>query len=282
MSESANAAGACLAGSLPNRVAAGQASDKTGENVLEILSAQHQVLLTMGIDPVLDIGNGPKVKAGLEQQDFIIALSSFDNDFIRETADLVLPLASFLETSGTYVNAEGLWQSFKGCYAAVGESRQGWKILTALARLLLPNDDYSYANSRAVRDELKEQCRELELSNFVGFDSSLKLPTRPRSVQRISEMAIYASDEICRNSQPLQATVNMQQASAVRINLAQAEKLGLGDAEQVHVEQDGGTAILSLIIDENVPAGCAWIPSGIKAVENLGAFHGSVTLEKLS
>lgn len=282
VSESANAAGACLAGCLPNRSVAGQASEKTGENVQQILSTPHQVLLTFGIDPILDIGNGSKVKSGLEQQDFIIAIASFENDYIRETADLVLPLASFLETSGTYVNVEGLWQSFKGCCAAAGESRQGWKILTALARLLLPNDDYSYADSRAVRDELKELCRDVELNNFAGYDSSQKLPTRPRSVQRISELAIYSCDEICRNSQPLQATVNMQQATAVRINQAQAEKLGLADAEQVHVEQDGGTAILSLVIDASVPAGCAWIPAGVKAVENLGAFHGSITLEKLS
>jgi len=283
LSDSANTAGACLAGALPNRVAAGFNAEESGQNTAEILSSNHKVLMLMGIDPMIDINNGSSVKASVENNDFIIAINSFDNEFNNESADLILPLATFLETSGTFVNVEGFWQSFKGCAAAAGESRQGWKILTALSQVLLPADNNDYADSVSVRNELKEQCRELKLDNFVAIKTTEnKFPTRPRVLQKVSATPIYAVDAMVRNSAELQATANMKDASCVRVNSAQAEKLGLTDAEQVHIKQGEGTAILPMAIDENIPAGCVWIPTGIKEVENLTTLFGSVEVEKVS
>jgi NADH-quinone oxidoreductase subunit G len=283
LSESANTAGACLAGALPNRAPAGVNTEECGQNTAEILNSNHKVLMLMGIDPLLDINNGTSAKASANNNDFIISINSFENDFNNESADLILPLATIFETSGTFVNVEGFWQPFKGCASASGESRQGWKILTTLAQVLLPADDNSYTDSTAVRNELKEQCRELKLDNFVSIKTNEnKLPTRPRALQKVSETAIYAVDAMLRNSAALQSTANMKNAGCLRVNSAQAEKLGLTGAEQVHINQGEGTAILPMAIDENIPAGCVMIPTGIKQVENLSALFGSVEVEKVS
>jgi NADH-quinone oxidoreductase subunit G len=282
LSESSNSAGACLAGCLPHRSAAGTVSDQAGENTTEILTSAHKVLLLMGLDPLLDTTHPAAVNTVADNNEFIIAISAFDNDFFDQNADLILPLATFLETSGTFVNVEGLWQPFKGCIKPAGNSRQGWKILTALAQVLLPQDKYDFVDSIAVRNELKESCRALQLDNFVGIKSAKKLPTRPRALQKVSETAIYAVDSMVRSSPPLQATQNMVDACCLRMNKTQAEKLGLAGAGQVHIKQGEGTAVLALAIDENVPAGCAWIPSGIKQVENLSGLYGSIVVEKVS
>jgi NADH-quinone oxidoreductase subunit G len=282
LSELSNTAGACLAGTLPHRAAAGQATENPGQNTSEILSESHKVLMLMGVDPLMDITNGQAVKKAINNNEFIISINCFQNDFNSDHADLILPLASFLETSGTYVNIEGLWQSFKGCVKAMGDSRQGWKILTALAQVLLPADDYTYADSSVIRNELKELCRDLELNNFTGVTSDKKLPTRSRSLQRVSETAIYSVDEIVRHSSDLQATPNMVESRCARINMAQAEKLSLKGAEQIHIRQGDGTAILNVVLDDSVPAGCVWIPSGLKEVENLSEMFGNIEVEKVS
>ena len=283
LSPSANSAGACLAGALPHRGAAGEKLDQAGQHAVDILGEKHKLLLTMGVDPMMDICNGAAVNELSDNNEFIIAIDSFANQFIDEQADLILPLASCFETSGTFVNVEGHWQSFKGCVRAAGESRQGWKILTALNQVLLPGDDNDYADSSAVRNELKQQCREVQLDNLTGLKSRhKKLPTRARSLQRVGETAIYAVDALCRNAQPLQDTVNTQQAQALRVNREQADKLGVIDAEKVHVKQGSGTAILDVIIDDNIPTGCVWIGTGFEAVKNLPALFGSVEVEKVS
>jgi NADH-quinone oxidoreductase subunit G len=191
-------------------------------------------------------------------------------------------LASFTETSGTFVNVEGLWQSFKGCVRAPGQTRQGWKILTALGQLLLPGE-FGYEDSVAVKNQLRELCSEVSLNNLCGIQSAeSKLPGKPRSIQKISMVPIYASDELLRLCVPLQATPLMNDQCAIVMNHQQAGKSKLVDAVQVHIKQGKGTAVLPLRISEAIATGCVCIPSGIEAVSELTDAYGPVELEKVS
>lgn len=281
LSPSANSAGACLAGVLPHRGVAGSKAETVGQHTDQILSLPHKVLLTFAVDPALDLNYSDLDQKLADKNDFIIAIDSFSNEFIREKANLVLPLACFTETSGTFVNVEGLWQSFKGCTPTQGGSRQGWKILTALGQLLLP-DAFDYADSISVRNEVKESCREISLNNLCGIQSTdSKLPTKPRSLQKVSSTPIYASDSLAREANPLQKTPLMTQQCAVVMNQAQAQKSKLVDAEYVQIKQGQDAATLPLRIDEDVPAGCVYIPTGIAAVQNLSAAYGRVGLEQV-
>jgi len=279
LSVSANSAGACLAGSTPHRGAAGVRRDSAGENAAQIMAAKHKVLLTFAVNPLLDTNSVSQLS---DNNEFVIAISNFDNDFVQQQADLVLPLASVLETSGSFVNVEGLWQSFKGCVPTQGEIRQGWKILTALGQVLLPGE-FDYADSVAVKDELKALCGDVTLSNLGGIESSVsELPKIADSIQKIGITPIYASDDMLRLSAALQATPLMKKQCAVVMNSEQAQAAKLASCEQVQVKQGKGTAVLPLRIDESVPTGCVYVPSGIDAVKHLSDAFGKITLEKVS
>ena len=282
LSPSANSAGACLAGCTPHRGVAGVTVDKAGENALQITQSNHSVLLTLGVNPSLGFADSSAGQSLADNSDFVISLNSFTNEFDENHADIILPLASFGETSGTFVNVEGLWQSFKGCVNAKAQSRPGWKILTALGQLLLPGE-FEYASSNLVKDEVKSRCHDVALNNQCGFQSCDKgLPSKSKTLQRVGFIPIYASDELSRESAPLQATPLAKQQNAVAMCREQADKLELADADQVHIRQGRGTAILPLRLDPNVPVGCVSIPCGIEAVKNLGATFGTVELEKVS
>ncbi len=279
LSLSANSAGACLAGALPHRGPAGAAVDQAGENAAQIQGAKHKLLLTFGVNPPLDTNSAAPLS---DNNEFIIAISSYDSDFVQQQADLVLPLASTLESSGSFVNVEGLWQSFKGCVSARGESRPGWKILTALGQTVLPGQ-FDYADSGAVRNELKNLCSEVELVNLCGVRSAAtELPGDKGALQKIGITPIYASDDMARLSGALQATPLMRLQSAAVVNGAQARAAKLEDCEQVQVKQGKGTAVLPLRIDDAVPDGCVFVPSGIEAVRHLAEAYGKVELEKVS
>ncbi|MDH5353345.1 MAG: NADH-quinone oxidoreductase subunit NuoG [Gammaproteobacteria bacterium] len=282
LSPSANSAGACLAGCLPHRSAAGVVVSKAGQHTRQISRSAHSVLVNFGVNPVLDFGDGIVAGDLAANNDFVISINSFANDFDQNNADLVLPLACTPETSGTFVNVEGLWQGFKGCVNARGQSRPGWKILSALGQLLLPGE-FDYEDSGVVKKEVKLLCHDVSLSNQNGIQSSEScLPSRSRSLQRIGFFAIYASDEMSRLSTALQATPLMDQQSAATMSREQAEQLKLTDAEQIHIKQGQGTAVLPLRINDNVPMGCVSIPCGIDAVKNLPGAFGEVELEKVS
>jgi NADH-quinone oxidoreductase subunit G len=279
LSLSANSAGACLAGATPHRAAAGVALDRSGEHAADILSSRHKVLLSFAVNPSLDSNSVISLSDNNEK---VIAISCFDNDFIQHQADLVLPLAAVLETSGSFVNVEGLWQSFNGCVQARGESRQGWKILCALGQVLAPGE-FEYADSVAVKNELKALCSNVALSNLCGVESAAdSLPKIPGSIQKIGITPIYAIDDMVRLSTALQATPLMKSQSTVIINRQQAKDSKLLACDQVQVKQGKGTAVLPLQIDEAVPAGCVYVPGGIEAVKHLADAYGKVSLEKVS
>ncbi|MCZ6488399.1 MAG: NADH-quinone oxidoreductase subunit NuoG [Gammaproteobacteria bacterium] len=282
LSPLANSAGAALAGSLPHRQAAGIKASAGGQHARAMMASKHAVFLSFGINPTLDISNSPLVQQLGQNNDFCIAINSHSNEFIEENADLVLPLASFTETSGTFVNVEGLWQSFRGCVKTPEKSRQGWKILTALGQLLLPGE-FEYEDSAAVQNQVRELCSEVSLNNFCGIQSAeTKLPVKSRSIQKISMVPIYASDELLRLCEPLQATPLMNDQCAIVMNRQQAKKSKLADAVQVHIKQEQGTAVLPLRISEAIATGCVCIPSGIEAVKDLTDAYGPVELEKVS
>jgi NADH-quinone oxidoreductase subunit G len=107
-----------------------------------------------GIDPANDLAGGADALAGAE---LVIAATTHLTPKLRETAHVVLPIGAFAESSGTFVNVEGRWQSWAGAAKLVGESRPGWKVLRVLANLLNVHG-VDYVSSEEVRESLKALC----------------------------------------------------------------------------------------------------------------------------
>ena len=97
----------------------------------------------------------------------MVALTPFVSDALLEAADLLLPIGTFAETSGTYVNVEGTWQSFGGVANPVGESRPAWKVLRVLGNLV-EADGFDYVTSEDVLAECREQVGEIAPGVYTG------------------------------------------------------------------------------------------------------------------
>jgi NADH-quinone oxidoreductase subunit G len=157
LTEGPNAAGAYLAGAVPHRGPGGTPVGSPGLTARAMLeSALKAYVLFGGIDPALDLGAGNEPLRGA---DLVVAATTHLPASLREVAHVVLPIGSFAESSGTYVNIEGRWQSWAGAAKPVGDSRPGWKVLRVLANLLaVPGVDY--VSSEEVRESLRSVCGE--------------------------------------------------------------------------------------------------------------------------
>jgi NADH-quinone oxidoreductase subunit G len=157
LAEGGNAAGAYIAGAVPHREAGGRKSDKVGLSAVEMLQQpQKAYMLVGGVEPWADTLDSESTKA-LSKAEFVVALTPFVSEQLKKVAHVILPIGTYVETSGTYVNMEGLWQSQAGAALPVGESRPGWKVLRVLGNMLdLPN--FEYQTSEDVRDELRKSC----------------------------------------------------------------------------------------------------------------------------
>jgi NADH-quinone oxidoreductase subunit G len=272
VSDGANSTGAWLAGAVPHREAGAAAASRRGLDARAMLEAGLKAYMLVGVEPELDCTDSAAALRALGQADCVVALTSFVSDAMRDYAQVLLPMAPFSETSGTYVNIEGKWQSFTGAATPVGEARPGWKILRVLGNLF-GMTGFDYMSSAEVRDEAAKAAAALKPDNRVAWLSPDHISEEPAGVVRLADVPLYAVDCVVRRSEPLQKTADAAQA-AVYIHESTAKDLGLADGQPVSVRQGDGQHSLDLIIDNRIALGCAWIPAGVAGAAGLGA-HGS-------
>ena len=114
LDEGANPAGAWIAGALPHREALGVPAKRNGLDARAMIEAGLDAYVLMGLEPELDCADGARAREVLNAARFVVSLSAFRCEAMSEYADVLLPMAAFAETEGTFVNLSGTWQSFGG------------------------------------------------------------------------------------------------------------------------------------------------------------------------
>jgi NADH-quinone oxidoreductase subunit G len=203
VSDGANAAGAALAGVLPHREAGGRPSQQSGLAANAMLKTPLRAyLLHGGVEPGLDT---LETEAGtsIEPDAFVVCLSPFAPESVRRMASVILPIGTFAETSGTFVNLEGRWQGFSAAARLVGEARPGWKVLRVLGNLLNVAG-FDYESSEAVRDELHALLGTLGPAPTSEIGQWAVQGPVPGV---LSDVPMYQTDPIVRRATALQQTV---------------------------------------------------------------------------
>jgi NADH-quinone oxidoreductase subunit G len=273
-----NSTGAQLAGAVPTLQPGGKPCAKPGMDALKLLKLPRKGYLLMGVEPGFDFWDGALSISALQSADIVVALSAYRSPELEACADVLLPMAIFAETSGTYVNGEGSLQTVRGAVRPQGESRPGWKILRVLGNLLdLPGFDYTEPGE--VADELAALCETDMLNNGVDASATLDRQLTADGLQRIGDTPLYAVDPLVRRATALQLTRDAG-SPTIRLHPSEAKRLGLAVEELALVKQNGYQASLVLNIDESVPEGCAWISTGLAETAALGQPFGEVTVEK--
>jgi len=209
LAEGGNAAGAYLAGVVPHRDAGGLASASTGKSARDMLAAaQKAYLLFGGTEPWADAmvsTMGADALRALGGAQFVVAATPYADETLKSVAHVLLPISTFAETSGTYVNLEGLWQSFAGAAKPLGEARPGWKVLRVLGTLA-GLADFDYQSSEEVREELRARCADIAADSYQGAFQVTGEAKAAVSDARVVDVPMYAIDAVLRRSPSLQRT----------------------------------------------------------------------------
>ncbi|MGH8282829.1 MAG: molybdopterin-dependent oxidoreductase, partial [Gammaproteobacteria bacterium] len=278
ISEGANSAGAWLAGAVPHRIEAGKKSALKGLDAHTMFAQPRRSYVLMGVEPELDCWDSAAALAALDQAKSVVLITPFVTDAMKDYASVLLPACTFSETSGTYVNGEGRWQSFTGMTKSLGEARPAWKILRVLGNLS-ELAGFDYQTSEEARDELKKSVGDLKPDNRFISTRIVKPHTSSTGFQCIAEIPLYSVDMLARRAKPLQETRDAD-AAWLRMSLADGKKLGLLAGESVTVKHNGAQLSLPVKLDESVAAGNVWLPAGVPVTAGFGPFHTYVEVEK--
>ena len=273
--EAANSVGGYLAGATPG---------PDGRNARTMFEAPMAGYLLWGLEPELDCADPAQARRALQGAEAVVAFSAYRSDALLEIAHAVLPIATFAETAGTFVNCEGRAQSFQGVTVPPGEARPGWKVLRVLADQF-GIDGFGYDTPEEVRaDALPIQAR-MPLDS--GFHSGLAGGDLPAgsggeapegAAERLADVPLYFTDAIVRRAEALQKTVQAR-APQVRANAATLARFGVEPGAAVRVRQGGATAVLPCAVDAALADGVVRVSAGHADTAGLGPMFGPIHLE---
>ena len=276
--ESANSVGAWLAGAVPHRDAGAAARAGDGMDFGAMVASPRKGVLLVNLEPEKDVCDPSATMKSLGASEFLVALTAYRTPALDAIADVMLPVAAFTETSGTFVNAGGVRQSFAGVVAPPGEARPAWKVLRVLGNML-DLEGFDQVSSEEVRDELFALCPDT-LPDVTPADVPADRVLSAEGLQRIGPVGPYAMDALSRRALPLQETADARRE--IRVSAATASRVGLDEGDEAALLQGSGRVVAPVVIDPAIPDDCVWFPAGVAGSEVLGAMFGSVNLEKAS
>ncbi len=281
MTDGANTAGAWLAGMIPHRDAHGRVLNHAGMSASEMLHQPRKAYVLLNVEPEFDTANAAITIEALKQAHMVVALSMYRNAALEAHADVILPIASFAETAGTFVNVFGHWQSFQGIATPLGEARPAWKVLRVLGHFLSLNG-FDYESAEEVRDEVRALAAARQDQTVVYHTDTYESVNKTTALSRIGEIPIYAQDSILRRAHPLQdAQAAMEgDVGELRLHPDTLKVYALQSGDRVRVHQDHANAIMIAHADDRVAKDAVWAAGAISATVGLGGLFDAIHLEK--
>jgi len=192
LGEAANTVGAQWVGAQPQAA---------GLNAAQMLAGKLKAALLLNVEPEYDSAAGQAAAVALDQAEMVVTLSPFKTNLAF--SDVLLPIAPFTETSGSFVNAEGRLQSFHAVVKPLGETRPAWKVLRVLGNLL-GLTGFDYESSQEVL--AVATAKPAQLSNATQAAISLAAPAAEPVVA-----SIYQLDGLVRRAPSLQLTADARE-----------------------------------------------------------------------
>ncbi|MGP1628415.1 MAG: NADH-quinone oxidoreductase subunit NuoG [Giesbergeria sp.] len=198
LTEAANTVGAQWVSALP---------DAGGLNAGQMLGGALKGVLLLNTEPEFDSADGARANAALASAAMVVTLSPFKTNMAF--SDVLLPIAPFTETSGSFVNAEGRLQSFHAVVRPLGETRPGWKVLRVLSNLM-GGAGIDFETSQQVLAQITEGTNGANLSvppeQLDNSSSAVVSDLTGVAGEAPVAAAIYRLDGLVRRSPSLQAT----------------------------------------------------------------------------
>jgi len=277
LGEAANSVGGYLAGAVPTAGA--------GMNAVQMLASPRKAYILLNVEPELDMHDPQLAMAAMQAADMVVALSAYKHH-AADYADVMLPIAPFTETSGTFVSTEGRVQSFRGAVKPLGDARPAWKVLRVLANLLGVSG-FDYDSSEEVRDEALPKNDGAvsvadKLNNHIsGVALQVSSGSGSQGLQRISDVPIYSADAVVRRAASLQTTRDAVAPSIV-MHSVELQKLGLKSGDAVKVHQGKASTRMKVGADDSVPFAAARVAAGHPDTASLGAMFGFIRVERIT
>ncbi len=256
----------------------GAVAQGAGLSAKQMVENQLKAYLVLNAEPRFDMDNGLTAEKTLSNA-FSVAFTAYKSA-AASWAKVMLPVATFAETSGTFINAEGRVQSFKGVVPSKGQARPAWKVLRVLGNVLHFNG-FEQESSEQVRDEVIGSGIHAKLNNKVTvLGQEVRRAAVSTGLERVAEVAIYRTDAIVRRAESLQAT-EISRTPKARVNATTLSSLQVTDGDKVKVKSATGEGEFVVALDNQLADNTIRLAQGFEETVALGSAYAQLTVERI-
>jgi NADH-quinone oxidoreductase subunit G len=197
LGEAANTVGAQVVGAVPSH---------GGQNAAQMARGGLKAALLLHTEPHADMAHGAAAVQALEKVEMVVTLSAFKTNMAF--SDVLLPIAPFTETAGTFINTEGRAQSFHGVVKPLGETRPAWKVLRVLGSMLkVPGFELETI------EEVRAKAIPADITSRLSNACDVAIDLTP-ATEKPEVASIYQLDSLVRRAPSLQLTADAKAGSA--------------------------------------------------------------------
>ena len=197
LGEAANTVGAQVVGAVPSH---------GGQNAAQMARGGLKAALLLHTEPHADMAHGAAAVQALEKAEMVVTLSAFKTNMAF--SDVLLPIAPFTETAGTFINTEGRAQSFHGVVKPLGETRPAWKVLRVLGSMLkVPGFELETI------EEVRAKAIPADITSRLSNACDVAIDLTP-ATEKPEVASIYQLDSLVRRAPSLQMTADAKAGSA--------------------------------------------------------------------
>jgi NADH-quinone oxidoreductase subunit G len=261
----ANGVGAWLSGCVPHRKEFGKTVNTPGLNVIDSFKSNLQTYCIYGIEPEVDCLFPGSVLNALNEASSVIVFSPYVTEAMRSYAGAILPISTFAEMSGCFINMFGNKQEINNAISPMYNSKPGQEVLLQLSEILqLPGlQSYELVNVGGKLDTVLDKMEAPNTSNR-NFDE-LTISDNSDELSLLFDWQINAIDPIVRRSYALQEVSKIYDAQ-VYVSTNEAEKFSLADGDTIILQQGSNKINMLVGINHRLPRNTLYIPLGVNNI----------------
>ncbi len=239
--EAGNSVGAWIAGAVPKATVSDAAC-----------------ALLFGLEPDADMALGADLIARMQKMTAVVACSAYRSPALLAVAHVILPIATFTETPGTYVNAQGDWQMVSAVSKPLGEARPGWKVLRVLGNFL-DQSGFDYGSADEVCAEVRQLHPDALPSPIVNPVSNLERRLSDSTLEAAPYVPAYAIDAVVRRSKPLESASAAEYC--LRMHPQTAANFQYANGSMATLQVGHQTLVAPVVYDDDMARGTVLYPT---------------------
>ncbi len=251
----------------------------TTDQMLQAMTRnEFNACFVLGADPVQTYPDRSFVEEALGKVEFLVVADTFESE-TTEVADVVLPLSTWAESTGDFVNLEGTVQTARETIRPMHQSKPASEIIDRIAALVTGSDADTTVD---IDDAIRALLAVAPAASWAEKYRPVTLPNPEANESNV--IALYVGDDphhLSHLTQHASSLMNFVGEAYAEISSDLAARLSVGSGDTVRLEHGSAKIILAVRISEHLDSDVVLVPRNFASAAVTGLQSRSARVDRV-